>query len=389
MIIQDITIEIRSVALGRLGQLDMGEIDDMKIIKRFRNIGNWTLSLPADYEGSTVLARPGRGLIVTGPRNKVLMSGPVTSYVKQETSDDPDGIWFFEGTDDMVHLGDGLCWPDPSAPVDAQTLAHDVFAGNAEDALRHYVDVNRGPSAVVDRRIAGLVLEPASLGRGADVIGRARFDQMGPFLDREIAAPGGVGFDVAQIGTELQFQVYVPNDVSDLVRMDIDNDMLEETKYGFAAPTATRPVIAGQGQQEARTFLQKTTTESLAAEFAWGRKIETFKDRRDTDDPAELEQDADTQLAEGGRTITSLSVKPSDNQTMRYAIDWYLGDIVAVIVDGEELPSIVVEAIIAINTDGVSIGATVGQPTGFDFESRMIAKVQDQERRLQNLERKL
>jgi hypothetical protein len=386
MRIEDITIEVRSVALGRLGQIDLGEVDDFKGIKRFRNVGNWSMSLAADYHMAGLLAQSGRGLVVTGPGNRVLMSGPVESFVKVETSSDSEGTWYYTGTDDMIHLADGTCWPVPDAAVTAQVDAHDVFAGTAEDALRHYVDVNRGPSAPADRRIDGLVLEAASLGRGGPVIGRARFDQMGPFLD-DLASSGGIGFDIAQVGTELEFQVYVPSDVSDTVRMDIDNDMLEETKYGFSAPRSTRPIIAGQGQAEERLFLQKTTVDSLAAEVAWGRKIETFKDRRDTPDPDELEQEADTLLAEGGKTIASLSVKPSDETTMQYAVDWYLGDIVGVIVDGEELTSIVTEAIIAIDSDGVRIGATIGDPTGFDFESKLVAKSQDQERRIQNLEK--
>lgn len=386
MRLEDITVEIRSVALGRLGQVDLAEIDDLKIIKRFRNVGNWTMSLPADYDGAAQLAQAGRGLVVTGPGDKVLMSGPVTNFRKRETSDDSDGMWYFDGTDDMVHLADGLCFPTPGAAVTAQVDAYDIFASNAEDTLRHYVDVNRGPSAPVSRRVTGLVLEPASLGRGGTVLGRARFDQMGPFLDR-LGSSGGVGFDIAQVGAQLQFQVYVPSDRSATVRMDIDNDMLTETEYGFSAPSTTRPVIAGQGEATERLFFQKTSAESLAAEAAWGRKIETFKDRRDTPDPAELEQQADTLLTEGGKTVTSLSVKPADETTMRYAVDWYLGDIVGVIVDGQELTSVVTEAIISIDTDGVRISATIGEPTGFDFESKMIAKTQDQEKRLQTLEK--
>src|SRR5690606_29455240 len=101
------------------------------------------------------------------------------------------------------------------------------------------------------------------------------------------------------------------------------------------------------------------------AEEDWHRKIEYFKDRRDTEDETELDQEGLDLLESNGRTVTSLSVRPTDSETMIYGVDWYLGDIVTVIVNDQELTSTVTESIISIGVDGVRVGAVVGDPTGF------------------------
>lgn len=386
MRVEDITVEVRSVALGRLGQIDLDDIDDLKLIKRYCNVGSWSLSLSTEVAIAEELAKPGRGLWVIGPNDKTLMSGPVLDFVKTEATDDPTGTWSFQGSDDMIHLADGVAFPDPStADVENQDESHDVYTAEAETVLRHYLDVNRGPSAPSSRRVAGIALQ-ADSGRGQIVTGRARFDTLGALFFK-LGQAGGIGFDMIQVDDEIVFHVYEPQDRSDLVRMDIENDLLDSTSYGFSAPTSTRPIIAGQGQLEKRRFIQLSTTESLAAEELWGRKIETFKDRRDTPDDAELIQEGETLLEEGGTTIHSLSVTPADELTMVYGVDWYLGDIVGVVVDGEELTAVVTEAIIAIDSEGVRVAATIGDPTGFDFESKMIAKQQDTESRVAFLEK--
>lgn len=389
MLVSDITIEVRSLALGRLGQIDMRLVSDMKIIKRFNNVGSWELSLPAEDGMARELAQKGRGLTVEGPMF-TLMSGRVLSWTLEQTTTDSLGNLKFIGVDDMVHLADGLAWPQPSNPdVETQNVGHDIRTGVAETVIKGYVSANIGPTAPSSRRIPELVIA-ADQERGNVVTGRARFDPLGVLLS-QLGAPGvgNLGFDIMQVDDQLIFDVFEPEDKSALVRMDIANDTLDNVTYGVSAPSVTRAIVAGQGEMEDRRIIQVTDSEAGDAESEWGRKIEQFLDRRDVEqgDDTELVQTGAEAITTGGRTMYALSVKPSDDQTMVYGVDWYLGDIVSVIVDGDELAAVVTEAIIMIGANGVTVGATVGDAVGFDFESRMIAAQKDQETRLAFLEK--
>lgn len=386
MRVEDITVEIRSDALGLIGQIDLDLVDDLKLIKRYCNVGSWTLSLPAEYDKAQLLRANGRGIVVRGKADKLLMSGSVLTWDKVETAEDPIGMYMFTGVDDNIHLSDALAWPEPgNANPNTQTVSHDVRTGPAETVIRNYFRYNIVPgTATADRAVAGLATQP-DLGRGAIVTGRARFPKLGEIMS-ELAMIGGIGFDMTQIGTAIQLAVYVPSDKTADVRMDIDNDLLQSTRYGFSAPTSTRQIVAGQGEGADRKILKVVTTESTASETAWRRKIETFKDRRDTDVDAELIQEGTAALEAEGKTVTSLSVVPTDD-TMEYADQWYLGDRVTVVVDGEELSAIVTEAIISISPEGIKVAATIGEPVGFDFESKIIANQQTQESKIAWLER--
>jgi hypothetical protein len=389
---EDITVEVRSESLGRLGQINMAEINDLKITKRFNNVGGWTMTLPAEYSMAIELAQPGRGLIVTAQfidngvvTSRILMSGPVTSFSKKEDTDDIQGTYSFIGSDDNIVLADALAFPQPSNPdPSTQTVSNDIRTGDAETVLIDYVKYNIGSGAPAARKVPGLTEAPNEH-RGATVSGNARFDKLGKLIG-DAALAGGVGFEIVQTSpTDRTFSVYVPEDKSSYIRMDIENDMLDSTDYGFGAPTGTRFIVAGQGEGIQRQIVQVVT--STTAESDWGRIVEVFKDRRDTADPDELTQDGQTSVDENGRTITSMSVTPSDNVTMVYAKDWFLGDVVGLVIDEDELTAVVTEAIITVTEDGVLVGATIGDPVGFDYESKLIANQQNQEQRIAFLEK--
>jgi len=384
---EDITLEVRSEALGRLGQISDEYWTDVKLIKIFRGVGSWSLSLPADLPLAIELAKPGRGIIAVGPANRVLLSGPMINFTKETTRTNTIGKLYFNGVDDNIHLSDGKAWPQPSNPdVATQTEAYDVRTGLCENVMRGYVGANIVPGiAPADRAVPGLALQP-SQGRGLVVTGRARFDSLGTVLS-DLAVAGGLGFEIVQIGLTKQLQIYEPRDLSKKIRMDVYNDLLDSSKYGAGAPTMTRSLVAGQGEGADRNIVKVTTPESLASEAEWGRKIEYFRDRRDTNVPAELTQAGLDDVVVNGVKSKTLSVTPSDEMTMVYGKDWYVGDIVGVVVDQSELSAVVTQAIITMDTKGVRTAATVGDVVGFDFESRMIASQQDLAKRLAFIEK--
>jgi len=157
--------------------------------------------------------------------------------------------------------------------------------------------------------------------------------------------------------------------------------------YAYASAKVTRAIIGGAGQAELREFLEVTTTASQAAETEWSRRIEVFSDSRGSDTTAQLAQSGEELLVDDGKTIVQMSVTPSDDFNMRFGQDWYLGDRVTVVINDLEASAVVTEVGISIDADGVRLGATVGTPVGIEYEARVLAKTNDLQQRISNLER--
>lgn len=385
MRLDELTVEVRDANLNRVGLLMPTDLVDAIFIPRLNQVGTWSVRLnPASIMVDT-LKTPGAGIVVTGPTG-VIISGPMRSAKLEQTTDNSEGTWFIEGTDDTVLLTERLAYPNPTEDdVTAQTQAYDVRTGAAETVIKSYIEDNISAVAGTSRAIEYLEVEPDQ-GRGADVTGQARFDTLQDLL-YPLAQTGGLGYQIVQDGSILEFQVYVPVDRSASVRMDIDNNQLTRTEYTYVLPKATRAIVGGAGEAEDRIFYEGTTSESLVAETTWGRRIETFVDDRGTKVQEDLSQAAQEFLVDNGKTIVNLSVTPSDDTTMRYGFDWNLGDKVTVVVGDLEAVSVVTEVGVSIGADGVRIGATLGTPNATDFESRLIQKTVSTEARVSNLEK--
>lgn len=388
MLVGDLTVEVRNSSLTRVGQILESDLVGSSFVPRFNNVGAWKIVLPASHPMADILRAPGSGIIVT-LSGVVILSGPTVSARSIKTSEDPEGVWQIEGSDDSILLANRVAYPTPTtADVTAQTNDYDTRTGPAETVIKAYVNANLGPSAPVARRVPSLAIE-ADLARGDTVTGKARFDSLGVLLE-SLAITSALGFTIDQSGSTLTFRVFAPTDRSATIRMDVENERLEKSEYAYKRPTVTRVIVAGQGAGVERTFLEVSSVDSIAAESDWAQRIETFKDQRNTNDSAELTQAGDEILADGGMTVRSVSVSPSDDQTMRYGADWGLGDKVTVVVGDEQVSQIVTEVAIVITADGVKVGATVGDPkvaSSSDPESVTAAVTSDQENRISNLER--
>jgi hypothetical protein len=197
----------------------------------------------------------------------------------------------------------------------------------------------------------------------------------------------GLGYTIEQVGTGLQFQVYQPTDRSAYVRLDLQNGRLKKSEYAYSQPLVTRTIVGGDGDDELRTFIERSNTTSLAAETTWGRRIETFTDSRSTTDTAKLQAAGDEVLATDGKTQIGVSITPSDDQTMLFGADWNLGDKVSVVIGDTELKAVVTEVGLLISSDGVRIGATVGEPRSLDYETQILTRQADAAYRISKLER--
>jgi microcystin-dependent protein len=388
------TVEVRDSSLVRVGQLSENDLTAFLAIPRMNSLGSWSIRLPntvLDASGvrvphalCAVLRTQGSGVIVTGPHG-VLLTGPMTFAEMEATADDPSGQWTIEGTSDLVEIAKSLAYPQPSnSSVSSQSVSNDVRSGLGEALMRAYISSNIGPTASAARKLSDLSLS-ADQGLGVTLSKSPRFQNLLE-LTQEIALGSDLLFDVVQVADGREFRVSAPLDVSSLVRWDIANNQLSKSKYGYSAPGVTRVFVAGQGEGSERTIVEVTTPASLLSEAIWGR-IERFVDQRNTDDIAELTQAGLEVLATEGTTVTSLEVVPSSAMADGFGIDWFLGSWVTVVVNDQQIRAQVVEVPISItSSDGVLVGAVVGDATGFDWQAILAAKQSKTEKRVSALE---
>ena len=386
MRVDELIIEVRDPDFKRVGQFRPGDLVGAKFILRFNNVGSWQMTLPAGNRLGELLRLPGYGIIVTGPDDSVIFSGPTLSAKLEQTPDNLQGDWTITGAEDSILLIERLAYPNPSTD-DVTNLgqAYDARQGYAETVIKEYVSNNIGPDAVPSRKIDNLLIEP-DFATGNVVQGLARFDKLQELI-YGLAQTGGLGYSITQSGENLVFSVYEPQDKSPFIRMDLYNQKLSRAEYAYSVAKVTRAIVGGQGEGEWRRFVEVTNTDSLAAESEWSRRIEVFKDGRNSRITEQLQQDGQELLVDEGKTITELSVTPSDDINMRFGQDWYLGDRVTVVIDQLETSAVVTEVGLAIDADGVRIGATVGTPVGIDYEAKVLAKQQQVDQRVSNLER--
>jgi hypothetical protein len=388
------TVEVRKANLEREGTLAEKDLSAFVVIPRMNSLGSWSIRLPntvLDASGvrvphalCAVLRTQGSGVIVTGPHG-VVLTGPMTFAEMEATSDDPSGQWTIEGTSDLVEIAKSLAYPQPSnSSVSSQSVSNDVRSGLGEALMRAYISSNIGPTASTARKLSDLSLS-ADQGLGVSISKSPRFQNLLE-LTQEIALGSDLLFDVVQVGSGREFRVSAPRDVSSLVRWDIANNQLSKSKYGYSAPGVTRVFVAGQGEGTERTIVEVTTPASLLSEAIWGR-IERFVDQRNTDDISELTQAGLEVLATGGTTVTSLEVVPSSAMADGFGVDWFLGSWVTVVVNDQQIRAQVVEVPISItSSDGVLVGAVVGDATGFDWQAILAAKQSKTEKRVSALE---
>jgi len=389
MLVSDLTFEVRNASLQRVAILQPGDgLTTFKATLRFNNVGTWEITIPETSARADLLRTPGYGIIVTGP-NGVLFSGPTTAATNQKTSGSPIGVWAIRGATDSIVLGEHLAYPTPStADVTLQTSAYDASTSVASTLMYYYVKRNmvsaaNGGSAPAVRAVTGLTCA-TDTAIGSSIVGKARFDNLGTLM-QSIAATSTtqLGFDIKQSGTGIQFSVYQPTDRTGTIRLDVANNTLQKAAYGYGYGP-TRVIVAGQGQGTARSFVE---TSSTSAESNWSRRVERFVDQRNETDTTKLTQAGNDLLAQEGGNISSLDIVPTSDSTMTYGVDFNLGDKVTVIVGSQEITGIVTTAQFEVKVDGLWVGLTVGNATGFDFDAVMMKRQADTTARVAALEK--
>jgi hypothetical protein len=384
---RDLLFEVRDASYNKVAQLlPTDGLTTFKATLKFNNVGSWEISIPETSPRGDLLRTPGYGLVITNlATGATILSGPTVAATNTKESGIPYGMWDIRGATDSIILGERLAYPTPTtADVTAQTTAYDVRTGAAETIMKAYVNANIGPSAPAARKIAALTVE-TSAGLGSTITGQTRFDVLGTYLETlaNVSSPN-LGFDLKQVSNGIVFSVYQPSDKTATIRMDTANNTLQKSTYGYGY-SATRAIVAGAGSGNTRTFQEVTTSATTSAESTWSRRIEKFVDQNNTADATQLTQAGTDALSDGG-TVTSTSVIPTASDSMNVFVDWNLGDKVSVVVGTQTVSAVVSAITITIEADGLRIGATVGDPNGFDFESVLMKRQTDTNSRITALE---
>ena len=286
------------------------------MVLRDADVGTFSVTVPDDALAARVRDR-WRLLIQDG--DATVLSGPVTG-VEPDVADKSVTL---TGVSDLTHVADRLTYPNPALPGGQQTSdAYYKRTGPAETVVRDMIHVNAGAGAIAVRRADGFTVA-ASQGRGVTVTTNLRYKNL---LEesRALARLGGVTFDAVQEQDgRVVLRFRVPADRSRSVRFTAGNGGVTGGTYSLAAPTATTVLVAGQGVGTARNIIERSRPTT------WGRRIEVFKDQRDTDDAAELEQSATEQLDEG-EAGAGASFTVVETPGLVYGVDYRLGDRVTV-----------------------------------------------------------
>lgn len=372
-----LTVEVRNASLVPVGTVDTFE--SLTFAEVWMGVGGWVLELEPQSSAVDELLRPGAGIIVKDG-GRIVYSGPVgigpnsqpTARRDRSTVGEPVDTLTIFGDDDMVHLADRRAHPSPYDGNFASQAYH-VVTGPASTVMLTYIAANLGDDALPARHLSGIVLagDPAT---GEIVTGRGR-TQTVLELCNEVAV--GAGVRIVQDRRNLRVKASAVVDRSADVIFSVEFGNLAGVVYEQAPSEATVVYVAGQGEGAARQFVE--------ASVPGVRRIEAFVDRRDIDNVDELHAAARVALTELAGTAT-LTLNPLDSDFMRYGVDYHLGDLVKVIVDGVSIVDQVRAVETTVDADGVDRQFTIGAlaPVGiqalFAQLRRMSARVGQLER---------
>ncbi|WP_162795865.1 siphovirus ReqiPepy6 Gp37-like family protein [Nonomuraea lactucae] len=371
-------LEARDAFYIRVGVVE--QYTSLDVISRFNNIGSWTLTVPADSREASIL-QPGGGIIIwiEGVARPV-MSGPTTGVTRAWSADQPGrGLVTYTGVSDEWLLWSRITLPVPGNTIANQTADRYSLTGPAAAALRQLVNVNAGPAARADRIIPNLDAPSQSFGRTLSV--STRFDVLGVKC-AEVAASAGIGWRLRQGTTDrLTFEPYTPrvHDDGEVV-FSPDAGTLASYSYRLAAPTASRAILAAQGEGRNR-WLRQYDDPSPAPHEWFRTPLERFVDRRDVPvaqgadgspvdpenpstpaDPealAQLDQAAAEALAES-QALGELSVTPIDTDLLRYGVHYQVGDVVTVDIHGQVVTDVLREVRLTDGADGPRVQPVIG-----------------------------
>lgn len=338
--------EVYNKSFQRVGLV--GNPISVTIIPKRMMPGITTIAMPADHRMVGPLLDPGaRMWFKDFDTRDHLMSGWVANF--RINGPERRSIIEFDVIDDFVILQRILGWVVPTAAITGQGTAGTNWTLNddAETVLKTALQVNG-----VDR--LGLPIDiPTSLGRGATVKGKLRFQSL---FDRLIPVEDGAGIIDAgiEIGVQqnpdapgLRLNVWEPRTITKV--LNERSGIVQSWAVNGRNATITRAVAGGQGEGTLRLYREQADT-ALEAAFGW--KFEAFRDARDSNDPDVMYERIAETLKEGAATSgLSVTLSETDNFIARPGKIW-IGDTVSMKLAGRTITERLEEVTLSSTASG-------------------------------------
>lgn len=311
---------------------------------------------------------PGWELAITSPG--IQLSGPIDTFLREISA--ASSSLTLAGKTHLGLLAERVIYPDPSAEAGKQSKARYEASGPAEDVIKQLVSLNLGPQALPSRIHPDFKLSP-SAGLGRPVKASERFSIL-LGAAKALADQGGLVMDAYRLerGPGVEFSTRPALDLSRRVRLQASGEIT------LSAPKATTAIMAGQGEGESRRVIEVSKGGSL-----WGRRIESFFDRRDTDDISQLHEAGEQEINEKWDSNSAKFTLREDY--FKFGRDFQIGDIITLELPGAEVVEQVKEVKITWNPGGRNVEISVGKDAVNDaYWSDTVAEL---DRRIQRIER--
>lgn len=374
-------IYLRNASLERTERLDV--YSSLKIISRFNRVGTWDLEIPADHPIANFVDS-NTGIIVYRDGDVIFSGSPTIEYRETKNSR------ILSGTCDNVFL-ESPTRPTPSQAIAPYDDVYDVTTGVASTIMISLVNRNIGPLAPtspVNWQINNLEMGTDPV-LGATITSRTRFDPLITMLAQLASTPiaTGLGFRIRQssfFNGQVEFEIYEPQDKSVSTIFSVELRTAQDFEHVHKEPNANYFIVAGGDNFGIdRTLVEGGDATSIAEV---GRVIAVFVDRRGTTDLSELEQNL-AELIATAITTDTITIIPSDVSTLTFGVDYDLGDIVTVVVNGTSYIRLITEIELDFNPrTGVTIKPTIADPFGTN-DDVMAQHVSTLGHRISNIER--
>lgn len=313
----NLTITLRSEQRRPRGQIRFNKAE---AVIRKNQVTTFVVEVSPEDNEKISRVRPGWGLILA--EDDLIISGPITTNIRNNEG----GIIERKlgGVSDLHILEDRITLPDPTSPVSAQGTAYYKDKGAAETIIKKLVSANAGNGAIPGRQTPGLIVAPSEERGGAATINTRLKNLLEEVA--AIAETAGLVLDCFQQAksTDIIFDVRPVKNRARKVRLTSRNNELNSYANEQTAPTTTAVIVGGQGEGAAREITEFSNNDGWG-----GRRIEIFKDRRDTEELDEARKTAMEELGKGGAGI-DLTFSVHDSQARRFGRDYQVGDIITV-----------------------------------------------------------
>jgi len=314
-----------------------------------------------------------------------LIAGKLKQYVENNSAGTKDIELHFECHLSYVH--GMITVPSPDRALTSQTVRpYYRETGPAETVIKDAVRRHVGQDARSENREP--IVVDLSSGRGQNVTINSRFQNLLEELQDVAKNSGVVFFSYLDSETsEIRFGVREPNDYTRSIRLREDNGSLGNISYSLEAPTASRVLVAGQGEGTDRMLRLVESDQT-----DWEVKTLLFQDRRDTEEADELIEAGEDTLADHVEK-QSITIDTETLAGLKYGHDFRVGDLITVQLNSADrnAKTNIMDTLQRVelnwNESGttykVSVGPVMEEPDG-DKARELIKQLRAELRRTQN-----